>query len=238
LAFSTVKQLEKANKELEEFAYIASHDLQEPLRKIQAFGDMVKERCFHLIDKTGQDYLDRVTQSAQRMGQLLQELLDLSRITSKKEPFKRINLAKAVQEAADVFEVILKETGGRITIENLPMIECDESQIRQLFQNLIGNALKFRDDQIPLVQVRGRVIDQDLCEITVNDNGIGFDPQFAEVIFRPFERLSGRSKYEGTGMGLAICSKIVERHGGTIRAESEPGKGATFFIRLPIKQLK
>ncbi|HMK66806.1 MAG TPA: ATP-binding protein, partial [Thermodesulfobacteriota bacterium] len=232
----TVTRLEKANEELEEFAYIASHDLQEPLRKIQTFGDMAKKRCAPIADKTGQDYLDRVLQSAGRMRQLLQELLTLSRVTSQKKPFEKIELNKTVGEAADVFEAVLKETGGKITIENLPTIEADESQMRQLFQNLIGNALKFRDDQIPLVKIHGRVIDQDLCELVVSDSGIGFDPQFAESIFKPFERLHGRSNYEGTGMGLAICRKIVERHGGTIRAESEPGKGTTFFIRLPLKQ--
>jgi PAS domain S-box-containing protein len=232
----TVNRLEKANQELEEFAYIASHDLQEPLRKIQTFGDMARKRCVPLADQTGRDYLDRVLQSAGRMRQLLQELLTLSRVTSQKQPFKKINLTKIAQEAADVFEAVLKETGGQITIDNLPMIEADEGQIRQLFQNLIGNALKFRDDRAPAVQVHGRVIDQGLCEVIVKDNGIGFDPEFAEVIFKPFERLHDRSTYEGTGMGLAICRKILERHGGTIRAESEPGNGATFIIRLPVRQ--
>jgi len=231
----TVNRLEKANQELEEFASIASHDLQEPLRKIQTFGDMAKKRCLPLADKLGRDYLDRVLQSAGRMRQLLQELLALSRVTRQKQPFKKTELTKILRDAADVFEVVLKETGGHITIENLPTINADESQMIQLFQNLIGNALKFRDDRIPQILVSGRVIDQRLCEIVVKDNGIGFDPQFAEFIFKPFERLHTRSAYEGTGMGLAICRKIVERHGGTIRAESEPGKGSTFIIRLPFK---
>lgn len=215
---------------------IASHDLQEPLRKIQTFGDMAKKHYVPLADQTGQDYLDRVLQSAGRMRRLLQKLLALSGVTSKKQPFKKIELTNIAREAADVFEAVLKETGSQIAIEKLPMIEADESQMRQLFQNLIGNALKFRDNGIPKIRVHGRVTDQRVCEIVVEDNGIGFDPQFAEVIFKPFERLHGRSAYEGTGMGLAICRKIVERHGGTIRAESEPGQGATFIIRLPIKQ--
>ena len=118
----------------------------------------------------------------------------------------------------------------------MPIIEADETQMRQLFQNLIGNALKFRDQNKPLIRVYGQVADHGFYEIFVKDNGIGFDPEFAERIFIPFERLHGRSEYEGTGMGLAICRKIVERHGGTIRAESEPEKGATFIVRLPLKQ--
>jgi PAS domain S-box-containing protein len=232
----TVARLENLNLELEEFTFVASHDLQEPLRKIETFAGLVKKRCASNLDQTSRDHLDRVLRSANRMRQLLHELLKLSRLTTRKEPLKIIDLGQIAEEAADVFEALLKDTGGRITIEDLPMIEADESQIRQLFQNLIGNALKFRDDQIPVVRIHGRVIDQGLCEIVVKDNGIGFEPEFTEIIFKPFERLHGLSTYEGTGMGLAICRKIVERHGGTIHAESEPGKGATFIIRLPIRQ--
>jgi signal transduction histidine kinase len=234
----TIDRLEKANQELEEFTYIASHDLQEPLRKIQTFSDMAKKRHPPLADKTGQDYLDRILVTAGRMRQLLQELLAISRVTSQKQPFKKTELTKTVQEAADIFVTVLKETGGQVTIETLPTIEADETQMRQLFQNLIGNALKFRDDRIPVIQVIGKVIDKKKFEIVVKDNGIGFDQQFAELIFKPFERLHGRSNYEGTGMGLAICRKIVERHSGTIRAESQPDQGTSFIIRLPLKQTK
>ncbi|HMK66012.1 MAG TPA: PAS domain-containing protein, partial [Thermodesulfobacteriota bacterium] len=185
----TIERLEKMNQELEEFAYIASHDLQEPLRKIQTFGDMAQKRYAPFADKTAQDYLDRVLQSAERMRQLLKELLALSRVTSKRVPYKRIELNLTVKEAADIFEAVFKETGGQIITEDLPAIEGDESQIRQLFQNLIGNAIKFRDHHIPLVRVKGRVIDQNFCEIAVKDNGIGFEQQYAELIFKPFERL-------------------------------------------------
>ena len=139
-------------------------------------------------------------------------------------------------KASDVFEASIKNTGALVDIENMPAIEADESQMLRLFQNLIGNALKFRCAGTPRIKVYGRLNGRGICEIVVKDNGTGFDPQFAELIFKPFQRLHGRSKYDGTGMGLAICREIVERHGGTIIAESEKGKGSTFIIRLPVRQ--
>jgi signal transduction histidine kinase len=235
---TTVASLGQVNRELEEFAFIASHDLQEPLRKIETFSDMVKKRCASLLDKTSRDYLDRVIKSAGHMRLLIGDLLKLSRITTERKPFQGIDLFGIAKEVTEVFEAPLEKTGGRIEIDKMPVIEADETQLRQLFQNLIGNALKFRDQNKPLIQVYGQVADHGFYEIFVKDNGIGFDPGFAERIFIPFERLHGRSKYEGTGMGLAICRKIVERHGGTIRAESEPGKGSTFIIKLPLKQIE
>ena len=139
-------------------------------------------------------------------------------------------------KASDVFEASIKNTGALVDIENMPAIEADESQMLRLFQNLIGNALKFRCAGTPRIKVYGRLNGRGICELFVKDNGTGFDPQFAELIFKPFQRLHGRSKYDGTGMGLAICREIVERHGGTIIAESEKGKGSTFIIRLPVRQ--
>jgi light-regulated signal transduction histidine kinase (bacteriophytochrome) len=233
---ATVARLELVNAELQEFAFVASHDLQEPLRKIQTFCDMAKKRCAPVLDITSQEYLDRVINSASRMRQLLSDLLQFSRVATKLEPFEKINLVKIVQEAVDVFEKTVKNTGALVHIESMPTIEADESQMLRLFQNLIGNALKFRSNGIPKVKVCGKLVGRGLCEILIEDNGIGFDPQFAELIFKPFQRLHGRSEYEGTGMGLAICRKIIERHGGSISAASEPGKGSTFIIRLPVKQ--
>jgi PAS domain S-box-containing protein len=233
---SNMARLELVNAELQEFAFAASHDLQEPLRKIQTFCDMAQKRCAPVLDSAGKDYLDRVVNSASRMRQLLSDLLDFSRVATRPEPFKKIELAKIVREAADVFEATVKETGCQIEVENIPAIEADESQMLRLFQNLIGNALKFRSGETPKVKVHGKLVGRKLCEILVEDDGIGFDPQFAELIFKPFQRLHRRNEYDGTGMGLAICRKIVERHGGNIRAESEPGKGSTFIIRLPVKQ--
>jgi PAS domain S-box-containing protein len=235
---ATVARLEQLNRELEEFAFIASHDLQEPLRKIEIFSDLAQKRYAPVVDQTGQDYLDRVHKSAARMRLLLHDLLKLSRVTTKLKPFQEIDLSNIVKEVVEVFEPAINETDGRIEIEPMPVIEADESQMLQLFQNLIGNALKFRDNKKPLIRVYGRATDLGFCEIMVKDNGIGFDPKFAEQIFKPFERLHSRSEYEGTGMGLAICRKIVERHGGVIRGESEPGKGTTFIVRMPIKQAR
>jgi PAS domain S-box-containing protein len=233
---SNMARLELVNAELQEFAFVASHDLQEPLRKIQTFCDMAQKRCAPVLDATSKDYLDRIVNSASRMRQLLTDLLQFSRVATRPEPFKKLDLVKIVREAADVFEASVKETGCRIEIENIPAIEADESQMSRLFQNLIGNALKFRGGDTPHITVYGKLDGRRICEIFVKDNGIGFDPQFAEIIFKPFQRLHGRSEYDGTGMGLAICRKIVERHGGNIRAESEPGAGSTFIIRLPVKQ--
>jgi light-regulated signal transduction histidine kinase (bacteriophytochrome) len=221
--------------ELEEFAYVASHDLQEPLRKVETFSNLILTTSASALGEKSADYLDRVIRATKRMRQLLRDLLNLSRITTKTEPYKKIDLAQIAKEAADIFEFSVKETGAKIEIERMPSIEADESQTRQLLQNLIGNALKFQDGRAAHVQVKGRIVDRSQCEITVKDNGIGFDPQYADQIFKPFERLHGNQKYQGTGMGLAICRKIVLHHGGTIRAESEPGKGSTFVIRLPLK---
>ncbi len=233
---ATVARLELVNAELQEFAFVASHDLQEPLRKIQTFCDLAQKRGAPVLDSTSKEYLDRVVNSASRMRLLLHDLLEFSRVATRPEPFQRIDLVKIVLEAADVFEASVKETGCQIEVENIPAIEADESQMLRLFQNLIGNALKFRGGEAPRIKVYGKLDRKRMCEIFVKDNGIGFDPQFAERIFKPFQRLHNRNEYDGTGMGLAICRKIVERHGGSIRAESVQGKGSAFIIRLPVKQ--
>jgi signal transduction histidine kinase len=233
---ANMARLELVNAELQDFAFVASHDLQEPLRKIQTFCDMALKRCAPALDGTSRQYLDRVIKSAHRMRQLLRGLLEFSRVVTRSEPLKKIDLLKIVREAADVFEVSVKETGCKLEIEEIPAIEADEGQMLRLFQNLIGNALKFRNDGTPHIRIFGKPAGKRICEIFVKDNGIGFDPQFAELIFKPFQRLNDLGEYEGTGMGLAICRKIVERHGGSIRAESEPGKGSTFIITLPLKQ--
>jgi PAS domain S-box-containing protein len=234
---ANMARLELVNTELQEFAHVASHDLQEPLRKILTFCDMARKRSAPVLDSTAQEYLDRVVNSASRMRQLLRDLLEFSRVATRSEPFKKIDLFKIAREAADVFEAPDKDTDWQIEIKNMPAIEANESQMLRLFQNLIGNALKFRSAEAPHIEVCGKFDGYGVCEIFVKDNGIGFDSQFAELIFKPFQRLHGRGEYDGTGMGLAICRKIVERHGGHIMAESEPGKGSIFIIRLPVKQV-
>ncbi|MGO9311289.1 MAG: sensor histidine kinase [Syntrophobacteraceae bacterium] len=229
-------KLERINEELKEFAFVAAHDLQEPLRKIQTFCDMAKHRCSLAPGDPGQEYLDRILNSASRMRHLLRDLLQFSRVATRLEPFKQIDLHKIAREAADVFEKDILETGCSVEIENMPVIEAVETQMLQLFQNLIGNALKYRSKESPLIRIYGKHDEQGFYEISVEDNGIGFEQQFERLIFKPFQRLHGRGEYEGTGMGLAICRKIVELHGGSIRAEGEPGAGSTFIIRLPLKQ--
>ena len=233
---SNMARLELVNAELQEFAFVASHDLQEPLRKIQTFCDLARKRCDSALDSTGKEYLDRVITSAGRMRQLLHDLLAFSRVASRPEPFKKLDVNLLAREAANIFELSCVESGCQIQIDDLPVIDAHENQILQLFQNLIGNAIKYSGSDTPKIRIYGKIDEGTTCEIRVEDKGIGFDQRFAERIFKPFQRLHGRDEYDGTGMGLAICRKIVERHGGTIRAESEPGQGACFIIRLPVKQ--
>jgi signal transduction histidine kinase len=230
-------RLEHSNRDLEHFAYVASHDLQEPLRKIQAFSDRVTKQYAAQLDDQGRDYLGRMNAAAARMQRLIEALLSLSRVSTKKKEEELIDLAPLVHEVLGDLEVRIQSTGGRVTVAELPCMEGDPVQIRQLFQNLIGNALKFhRPGQPPVVEVYALRRSPGQTEIYVVDNGIGFDKKDAERVFLPFHRLHGRSEYEGTGSGLTICQKIVERHGGTIHAESAPGQGARFVVSLPTQE--
>ncbi len=218
-------KLEQSNQALQDFASIASHDLQEPLRKVKAFGDMLKQKCGGSLDDHGQDYLERILNANQRMQSLLTGLLDYSRVTTKAEPLKEVDLSDLISQVLSDLEVRIVKTGGEVNVGNLPVISADPTQMRQLFQNLIGNSLKFhKPGEKPTVQVRSVPTTGSGCQIIVEDNGIGFDEQYLDKIFAPFQRLHGRSsQYEGTGMGLAICKKIVEWHGGSITATSAPG---------------
>jgi len=240
-------QLQQSNRELQDFAYTASHDLQEPLRKIQAFGDRLKARCSEALSEQGRDYLERIQNAAQRMQTLIEDLLVFSRVTTKAQPFMPVDLAQVVHEVSADLEVRIEQTGGRVDLGELRTIAADPLQMRQLFQNLIGNALKFhRQAAPPVVTIQGHLLSgadpgpagnaTALYQITVADNGIGFDQKYLDRLFHVFQRLHSRSAYEGTGVGLAICRKIVERHGGHITAQSSPGQGATFIVTLPIVQ--
>ncbi len=243
------QELARSNAELQQFASIASHDLQEPLRKIQAFGDRLKTKCNEALTEQGRDYLDRMQNAAGRMQTLIDDLLMLSRITTKAQPFVSVDLAQVIQEVLSDLEVRIDETKGQVEVGSLPTIEADSLQMRQLLQNLIGNALKFHPKtEPPKVRIFSQLLNDEEqqptgnsitpthCQIVVEDNGIGFDEKYLDRIFNVFQRLQGRSEYEGTGMGLAICRKIAERHGGSLTAESTPGQGATFIVTLPIKQ--
>jgi signal transduction histidine kinase len=230
------QDLERSNQELQSFASIASHDLQEPLRKIVTLGD----RLSTLIPEAnvrGKDYLHRMQNSALRMRNLVEDLLQYTRIDFKARPFESLDLNKVVATVLDDLETRIRETQGAIDFKNLPVIKGDPVQIHQLFLNLIGNALKFHREGIPpVVNLDASKIGNGLWEISVEDNGIGIDEEHIDKIFQPFERLHGRTTYEGTGIGLTICNKIVSRHGGKITVKRQSTNGVTFHITLSEKQ--
>ncbi len=227
-------QLEKLNVELEEFASIASHDLREPLRKIRGFGDLLSRKWSDCLGDEGRDYLMRITNASRRMGELIDALAGYSRVTTCANPFLPVDLHRVVRDVASDLEFCIKRNDGRIEVGELPTIMADEAQMRQLFQNLVANALKYQPEgNKPFIRIYATTEDEN-CRIYVEDNGIGFEQEHAERIFKPMERLHGRSGlYPGTGMGLAICKKIADRHGGSITATSAPGRGSTFVICLP-----
>jgi PAS domain S-box-containing protein len=228
-------RLENSNHELEQFAFIASHDLQEPLRKIQTFGNILGTKCSDKLDEQGKDYILRMQNSAKRMAELIRDLLKYSRVATRTDPLDTVDLREAVMEVVSDLEPRIHRLGANVEVFELPAITAEKSQMRQLFQNIISNALKFHGEEQARIKIHSQCTDYD-CRIFVEDNGIGFDETFLDRIFVPFQRLHGRSAYEGTGMGLAICRKIVERYGGSIIAKSKPGKGSTFIISLPVKQ--
>jgi PAS domain S-box-containing protein len=243
------RKLERSNRELQDFASIASHDLQEPLRKIEAFGDRLKAKCGDDLSEAGRVYIDRMQDAARRMRSLINDLLTYSRVTTKARPFVPVDLGRIAHEVMSDLQVTIEHAGARIELGDLPVIEADPTQMRQLLQNLLSNALKFRRPGVPpVVRISGRLhgpegpdpvgIDaaSGLCQVTVADNGIGFKPDYAIRIFGIFQRLHGRGDYPGTGIGLATCRKILERHGGTIAASGRPGAGATFVFTLPTRQ--
>lgn len=252
------QELAAYNAELQQFAYVASHDLQEPLRKIQAFGDRLKAKFSSELTDQGRDYIERMQNAAGRMQALIDDLLTFSRVTSKAQPFAHVSLAQVIQEVLSDLEVRIHQTGGRVEVGELPTIDADPIQMRQLLQNLVSNALKFHHrGEPPVISIRSQLLQNTEqptegysatvetrnfgplhCQIIVQDNGIGFEMKYLDRIFNVFQRLHGRCEYEGTGMGLAICRKIAERHGGSITATSTPGQGATFIVTLPVKQNK
>jgi light-regulated signal transduction histidine kinase (bacteriophytochrome) len=241
-------ELARSNSELEQFAYIASHDLQEPLRKIVAFGDRLVTKHGAALPEEGHDYLARMQNAAQRMQNLINDLLAYSRVTTRAQAFVPVELDQVVQEVQSDLEVAIERSGGTIQAVDLPTLDADPLQMRQLFQNLISNALKFqRADAPPVVEITAELFTREtsgpwdmypaipMCRLKFKDNGIGFEPRHGERIFDIFQRLHTRDEYEGTGIGLALCRKIVERHGGSITATGEAGVGATFTVILPVK---
>ncbi|WP_026463852.1 sensor histidine kinase [Adhaeribacter aquaticus] len=241
-------ELERSNLELQDFAYVSSHDLQEPLRKIQAFGDRLLAKEYANLSDQGKDYVERMLNAASRMQNLINDLLDFSRVTTKSKPFVKVNLEKVISEVLSDLEIIIEKSGAKIERAPLPEIEAEPTQMRQLFQNLISNAIKFRKEtEPPVIKIYTKHVQRqahltatpgdESIEIYVEDNGIGFEEKYLDRIFNIFQRLEGQ-KYEGSGIGLAICRKIAIRHGGDITAKSKPGVGTTFILTLATKQPK
>lgn len=234
-------ELERSNRDLEDFAYISSHDLQEPLRKIQAFGSRIQAKEAHLLSEQGRDYLERMLNAAGRLQTLINDLLTFSRVSTKAQPFMSISLSNVLNEVIDDLEVAIEQAGARIHRHELTEIEADPTQIRQLFQNLLSNALKFRrSDEQMTIRVTGELIQEKgeatpMIRISFEDNGIGFEQKYADRIFNIFQRLEGQ-RFQGSGVGLAICKRIVTRHGGRIEAHSERGSGSKFVVILPLRQ--
>jgi PAS domain S-box-containing protein len=232
----TNAELERSNKELEQFAYVASHDLQEPLRVISGYTQLLQRRYADKLDKNANEYIEFAVDGAKRMQNLINDLLAFSRVSSRAKAFAPVDLNEVLRLATANLRATLDETQGRIDSAPLPIVSGDKTQLTQLFQNLLSNALKFHRDGVPPV-IRidaGKTGAQ--WTFSVADNGIGISPQYAQKVFVIFQRLHTRDKYPGTGIGLALCKKIVERHGGEIRLESKPNEGTTFIFTLSAKE--
>jgi PAS domain S-box-containing protein len=246
----TAEELRRSNEELEKFAYVASHDLQEPLRKIQAFGDRLKVKCRDQLDEQGREYIDRMHASAARMRRLIDDLLAFSRVSTRPLPASEVDLNEVAQEVESDLEDAILRSQAAVEIGPLPIVRADPLQMRQLIQNLLTNALKFhKPGDRPHVTIRAVTLPgmpddppeskpRPAVRIDVTDRGIGFENEFRERIFEVFQRLHGRNEYEGTGIGLAVVRKIAERHGGFVTADGVPGEGATFSVVLPMRGSK
>ncbi len=226
-------EIERSNQDLQDFTYTVSHDLQEPLRKIHTFGHFLEEDCGDTLTEEGLDYLHRMQAAAVRMRDLIRHLLSLSRVGTHGKKVEPVDPGQIINKAIDNLSEKISQCGGKIHVqENLPVVMADSMQLEQLFQNLVGNALKFTPrDRVPNIVI-GAQFDEDMVIFSVADNGIGIEERYLEKIFGIFQRLHRRDQYEGTGVGLALCRKIVRRHGGRIWAESEPGRGTTFYFTL------
>ncbi len=248
---NTINELQRSNKELEQFAFVASHDLQEPLRKIQSFGDRLKIKSQGQLTDETTLYVDKMLNAASRMSNLIFDLLSFSRLTKHSDPYVHVDLNQIISEVIVDLEIVIQQKNARIVYSNLPTINAIHSHIYQLFFNLIGNALKFSKAEVtPFIEITSQIISQksDLksqrsnneelpfVRVIIADNGIGLDNEYAERIFEIFQRLHGKSEYQGTGIGLAICKRIATNHGGIIYARGIPGEGSVFTVELPVNK--
>ena len=228
----TMADLERSNKELEQFAYVASHDLQEPLRMVASFTQLLAKRYRDKLDADANEFINYAVDGANRMQKMVNDLLSYSRVGHRGKSFEPTDCTGILNQALTDLNVAIDENEAVITHDALPVMMGDESQLVQLFQNLIGNGIKFRSKEAPRIHISAQESGNEWI-FTVQDNGIGIDPQYNERIFMIFQRLHGREEYPGTGIGLAICKKIVERHGGRVWVDSQPGNGSTFYFTIP-----
>lgn len=227
-------ELERSNQDLEDFAFIAAHDLQEPLRKIHVFGDLLKQSSVDPLDPKSQRNMDRMLASTKRAQTYLNDLLNYSQINSKSRPTTPVSLNELIQNVLLHFSLVINKTKAQVETDALPTVIADQYMMRQLFQNLIGNALKFaKAGQPPKIRIYNRSNNSAFFEIVVQDEGIGFNTSYLNNMVKPFKKLHGKDQYEGGGMGLTICMKVVRVHGGRLTANSKPGEGAQFIIHLP-----
>ncbi|TVR22127.1 MAG: PAS domain S-box protein [Anaerolineaceae bacterium] len=226
------EELRRSNEELEQFAYVASHDLQEPLRMVTSYLQLIEQRYADKLDDDAREFIDFAVDGATRMKQLINDLLSYSRVQRSKREFEPINIGDILRQVCDNLRLSIEDNGATITHDDLPQVTANAAQMAQLLQNLIGNAIKFRRDEPPQIHI-GAQRQRDEWHFRVSDNGIGIQPQYTERIFVIFQRLHAREQYAGTGIGLAICKKIIEKHGGRIWLESEPDNGTTFHFTLP-----
>ena len=227
-----VEELTRSNDELEQFAFVASHDLQEPLRMVASYTELLGRRYCGELDAKADEYIAFAVDGAKRMQQLIHDLLAYSRLGTRGDQTELRDAGPLFEQAVRALQVAIRESGARVTCDPLPTVPCDPTQLAQVFQNLIGNAVKFRREKPPRVHVHAEA-KQDTWLFSVRDNGMGIEPRFADRIFEVFQRLHGRDEYPGTGIGLAICKRIVERHGGRIWVESTLGAGSTFRFTIP-----
>jgi len=232
----TMAELERSNEELQQFAYVASHDLQEPLRMVASYTQLLSRRYKGKLDTDADEFITYAVDGATRMQQMINALLTYSRVDTRGKDFKPTDCKSVLEAVLANLRVAIEESGAVVTHDPLPTVMADEVQLTQLFQNLIDNAIKFRGDEPPRVHISAKQKGAEWV-FSVRDGGIGIDPQFAERVFVIFQRLHGKQEYPGTGIGLAICQRIVERHGGRIWMESQPGEGSTFYFTIPIKEV-